>query len=67
MKSGPCFATSSFALRCGSVTAAGFEQREFTAQLQILHRVREKDKETNQMGVVTAAVYQAMKLARLDG
>ena len=35
--------------------------------LQVLHRVMEKGTETNQMGAVTAAVAQAMKLARLDG
>ena len=39
-----------------------------TAQLlQVLHQVMEKGTETNQMGAVTAAVAQAMKLARLDG
>ena len=44
------------------------DRREYTAQLlQVLHRVMEKGTETNQMGAVTAAVAQAMKLARLDG
>ena len=35
--------------------------------LQVLHRVMEKVTETNQMGAVTAAVAQAMKLAHLSG
>ena len=44
------------------------DRRDYTAQLlQVLHRVMEKGTETNQMGAVTAAVAQAMKLARLDG
>ena len=44
------------------------DRREYTAQLlQVLHRVMEKGTETNQMGAVTAAVAQAIKLARLDG
>ena len=44
------------------------DRKEYTAQLlQVLHRVMEKGTETNQMGAVTAAVAQAMKLARLDG
>ena len=44
------------------------DRKEVTAQLlQVLHRVMEKGTETNQMGAVTAAVAQAMKLARLDG
>ena len=44
------------------------ERKEYTAQLlQVLHQVMEKGTETNQMGAVTAAVAQAMKLARLDG
>ena len=44
------------------------DRKEVTAQLlQVLHRVMEKGIETNQMGAVTAAVAQAMKLARLDG
>ena len=43
------------------------DRREYTAQLlQVLHRVMEKGTQTNQMGAVTAAVAQAMKLARLD-
>ena len=43
------------------------DRREYTAQLlQVLHRVMEKGTETNQMGAVTAAVAQAIKLARLD-
>ena len=44
------------------------DRREYTAQLlQVLQRTMEKGTETNQMGEVTAAVAQAMKLARLDG
>ena len=43
------------------------DRKEYTAQLlQMLHRVMEKGTQTNQMGAVTAAVAQAMKLARLD-
>ena len=43
------------------------DRKEYTAQLlQVLHRVMEKGTQTNQMGAVTAAVAQAMKLARLD-
>ena len=43
------------------------ERKEYTAQLlQVLHRVMERGTQTNQMGAVTAAVAQAMKLARLD-
>ena len=43
------------------------DRKDYTAQLlQVLHRVMEKGTETNQMGAVTAAVAQAMKLARLD-
>lgn len=43
-------------------------RKEYTALLlQVLHRVMEKGTETNQMDAVTAAVAQAMKLARLDG
>ena len=43
------------------------ERNEYTAQLlQVLHKVMEKGTQTNQMGAVTAAVAQAMKLARLD-
>ena len=44
------------------------DRKEYTAQLlQVLHRVMERGTQTNQMGAVTAAVAQAMKLARLDG
>ena len=44
------------------------DRQDYTAQLlQVLHRVMDKGTETNQMGAVTAAVAQAMKLARLDG
>ena len=44
------------------------DRKEYTAQLlQVLHRVMDKGTQTNQMGAVTAAVAQAMKLARLDG
>ena len=40
------------------------DRKEYTAQLlQMLHRVMEKGTQTNQMGAVTAAVVQAMKLA----
>jgi len=43
------------------------DRKEYTAQLlQVLHRVMEKGTQTNQMGAVTAAVAQAMKLTRLD-
>jgi len=43
------------------------DRKEYTAQLlQVLHRVMDKGTQTNQMGAVTAAVAQAMKLARLD-
>ena len=43
------------------------DRKEYTAQLlQVLHRVMEKGTQTKQMGAVTAAVAQAMKLARLD-
>ena len=43
------------------------DRKEYTAQLlQVLHRVMEKGTQTNQMGAVTTAVAQAMKLARLD-
>jgi hypothetical protein len=43
------------------------DRKEYTAQLlQVLHRLMEKGTQTNQMGAVTAAVAQAMKLARLD-
>ncbi|QNJ06538.1 hypothetical protein SynMEDNS5_01823 [Synechococcus sp. MEDNS5] len=43
------------------------DRKEYTAQLlQVLHNVMEKGAKTNQMGAVTAAVAQAMKLARLD-
>ena len=43
------------------------DRKEYTAQLlQVLHQVMEKRTQTNQMGAVTAAVAQAMKLARLD-
>ena len=43
------------------------DRKDYTAQLlQVLHRVMEKGSQTNQMGAVTAAVAQAMKLARLD-
>ena len=44
------------------------DRKEYTAQLlQVLHRVMERGTQTNQMGAVTAAVAQAMKLARLEG
>ena len=43
------------------------DRKEYTAQLlQVLHRVMEKGTQTNQMGAVTAAVAQAIRLARLD-
>ena len=43
------------------------DRKEYTAQLlHVLHRVMEKGTQTNQMGAVTAAVAQAMKLTRLD-
>ena len=43
------------------------DRKEYTAQLlQVLHQVMEKGTQTNQMGAVTAAVAQAIKLARLD-
>ena len=49
------------------VDAFQIDRKEYTAQLlQVLHRVMEKGTQTNQMGAVTAAVAQAMKLARLD-
>ena len=49
------------------VDAFEIDRKEYTAQLlQVLHRVMEKGTQTNQMGAVTAAVAQAMKLARLD-
>ena len=42
------------------------DRKEYTAQLlQVLHQVMERGTQTNQMGAVTAAVAQAMKLARL--
>jgi len=42
-------------------------RQDYTAQLlQVLHQVMEKGTQTNQMGAVTAAVAQAIKLARLD-
>ena len=43
------------------------DRKEYTAQLlAVLHRVMTLGSQTNQMGAVTAAVGQAMKLARLD-
>lgn len=43
------------------------DRKDYTAQLlQVLHRVMAKGTQTNQMGAVTAAVAQAMKMARLD-
>ena len=49
------------------VDAFEIDRKEYTAQLlQVLHRVMEKGTQTNQMGAVTAAVAQAIKLARLD-
>ena len=43
------------------------DRKDYTAQLlEVLHRVMEKDAQTNQMGAVTAADAHAMKLARLD-
>ena len=40
-------------------------RKEYTAQLlQVLHQLMEKRAQTNQMGAVTAAVAQAIKLAR---
>ena len=43
------------------------ERSEYTAQLlSVLHRVMTEGIKTNQMGAVTAAVAQAVKLARLD-
>ena len=43
------------------------DRKEYAAQLlQVLHRVMEKGTQTNQMGAVTAAVAQAMRLAQLD-
>jgi len=49
------------------VDAFQIDRKEYTAQLlQVLHKVMEKGTQTNQMGAVTAAVAQAMKLARLD-
>ena len=43
------------------------DRKEYTAQLlQVLDQVMEKGTQTNQMGAVTAAVAQAIKLARLD-
>ena len=42
------------------------DRKEYTAQLlQVLHQVMVKGTQTNQMGAVTAAVAQAIKLARL--
>ena len=42
------------------------DRKEYTAQLlAVLHRVMTLGSQTNQMGAVTAAVGQAMKLARL--
>ena len=42
------------------------DRKEYTAQLlQVLHQVMERGTQTNQMVAVTAAVAQAMKLARL--
>ena len=41
------------------------DRNQYTAQLlQVLHLVMEKGTQTNQMGAVTAAVAQAIKLAR---
>ena len=49
------------------VDAFEIDRKEYTAQLlQVLHRVMEIGTQTNQRGAVTAAVAQAMKLARLD-
>ena len=49
------------------VEGFNIDRKEYTAQLlQVLHRVMEKGTQTNQMGAVTAAVAQAIKLARLD-
>ena len=43
------------------------ERKEYMAQLlSVLHRVMSEGTKTNQMGAVTAAVAQAMKLAKLD-
>ena len=43
------------------------ERQKYTAQLlSVLHRVMSEGTQTNQMGAVTAAVAQAMKLAKLD-